>query len=583
MDIAALNSERTQRLAAVVERYNLTSFSEQLQGKSASIQARIGFVGEFSSGKSTLINAVLGEALLPSRSAPTTANVIQIEADADILDTEYCVVNGDGLSEKIDGSRFADLACGSSEGFLRMRLRPRGLLQPDIQLIDSPGINALVSGHAEVTLAQLSLLDGLVVCLHCEMGTVPANILEFLARDEIQGIAHKLLFVLTAADQKSPASVLRVAESMENALLRAFPAMPSRPRIIVTRALSVLAGENGGIAEFITAFNALFVARIDLLREERRKSELDRYAGLIGAALRAFQKSLSYTDNEFQEALDDGQAQLDKLSEEKSDQKRRLEEWFQVFRAEMQRTALRFAPVLAHAEADQLEPVFTQLQLALEDVALAHVGRYAPAADIQCKPLPIALKTALMSSLQAHAKYVEHGVTAATMLAVTVATAGTGAGAVVAAEAGTAGAAQSASAAAAKGIARGAAKVALKKAGEVASESLFKQVFLQLATTMKAINPLEMAGGVVRNIWNGNEAKAALPQLGARLAEAYHDDLVRHLDAACFQPLEAQLLAVQSGIAEARKSRSASLDAFARQRDQVRNDLRIVDEIATQA
>jgi hypothetical protein len=581
VNIAALNSERTQRLTTIVERYNFTSLSEQLKNNSASIQARIGFVGEFSSGKSTLINAILGEALLPSRSAPTTANVIQIEADANMLETEYFVVGADGCSTKIDGSRFADLACGSSEGLLRMCLRPRGLLQPGMQLIDSPGINALVSGHAEVTLAQLSLLDGLVVCLHCEMGTVPANMLEFLAREEIQGIAHKLLFVLTAADQKSPASVLRVADSMENALRRVLPAMPSRPRIVVTQALSVLAGESGGITEFVAAFNALFVARIDLLREERRKAELEQCAGLVGTALRAFQKSLSYTDNDFQQALDDGQAQLDKLSEEKSDQKRRLEEWFQAFRAEMQRTANQFSSALARAEADQLEPVFAQLQLALEDVALAHVGRYAPGADIQSKPLPIALKTALMSSLQAHAKYVEHGVTAATMLAVTVATAGTGAGAIVAAEAGTAGAAQSASAAAAKGIARGAAKVALKKAGEVASESLFKQVFLQLATTMKAINPLEMAGSVVQHIWNGSEAKAALPQLGARLAEAYHDDLVRHLDSACFQPLEAQLLAVESGITEARKSRSASLDAFARQRDQVKNDLRIVDEIAT--
>jgi hypothetical protein len=588
VDIAALNADKTRRLSDVINTYNFGTFRPQLETPTAALQTRIGFVGEFSSGKSTLISAILGEAILPSRSAPTTANIIQIEADSDLQAAEYLSDDAGHGAQGISAAEFAALACGESQGTLRLRLPPRGILQPGIQLIDSPGINALVSGHAEITLAQLTLLDGLVVCLHCEMGTVPANVLHFLGREEIQQVAHKLLFVLTAADQKAPGSVVRVAESMAEALMRVLPKSAARPNIVVTRALDALNGDSEGIADFVRAFNTSFVARAGLLREERRASQLKHCAALIRTALRSYQQSLVYTDDEFQQKLIEGQAQLSRLRQEKSDQERRLEEWYKAFRLELQRVGERFAAVLARAQTDQVETVFAQLQAALEDVALTQIQRYAPDADIQGKPLPGELKTSLASALQAHAKYVEHGVTAATMIAVTVATAGVGAGAAAAAEAGTAtAAAQTTSATALKVAAKEATKVTVKKAGQAAAESiagqLFKSTMAQLATTIKAINPFEMVGDVVRNIWNGSETKAALPQLTARLADAYYADMVRHLDTTCFRPLQDELVAAETGMLEARKARGAGLDAFARQRDQITRDLRALDEMAAGA
>lgn len=158
VDIATSNADRTCRLSAIVDTYHLESFRTLLDAPPETFQARIGFVGEFSSGKSTLINAILGEALLPSRSTPTTANVIQIEADPNAGAAEYYSAGADGEVRGISAADFAGFACSDSQGTLRLRLPPRGLLQPGIQLIDSPGINALVAGHAEVTMAQLSPL-----------------------------------------------------------------------------------------------------------------------------------------------------------------------------------------------------------------------------------------------------------------------------------------------------------------------------------------------------------------------------------------------------------------------------------------
>lgn len=582
------NEDKARRLAEIIETYGLDSFRAQLNAPAEQLQLRIGFVGEFSSGKSTLLNAVLGEELLPSRSTPTTANIIEIEADAALRDPEYLSVDESGSSHCINASEFAALACGQSHETLRLRLSPRGLLQPGIQLIDSPGINALVAGHAEITLAQLSLLDGLVVCLHCEMGTVPANVLRFLESEAIQRAAHKLLFVLTATDQKAPAGVIRVSQSIADALTRVMPTSNGRPNVVETRALNVLAGDPEGIADFAHAFDASFVARASLLRQERRTSQLGQSARLIRTALQAYQQSLAYTDEEFEKRLSEGKVQLGKLRQEKVDQRRRLEEWYQTFRHDLQRVGERFTSILARSEAAEIDTVFAQLEAALGEVAQLGMNRYAPDAQIENRSLPPELKASLASALQAHAKYVEGGVTVATMIAVSVATAGAGAGAVAAAEAGTAtAAAQSTSAAAVKAGATQIAKTTATKAGTAAAETLLGQIFKStvshLATTVKAINPLELVGTAVRNAWNGSEAKGALPQLTARMADAYHADMVRHLDDTVFRPLEDELLAVETGMTEARKGRSESLSAFARKRDLIARDLDVLDDLAAGA
>ena len=579
MDIVEFNRDTTLLLHTIVDTWHFDAFKAQLDAPTDALQARVGFVGEFSSGKSTLINAVLGASLLPSRSTPTTGNIIQIEADPRLTAPEYWLTDssGNGSCETVSADDFATRACGDKQGTLRLRLPPRGILQPGIQLIDSPGVNALVSNHADITLAQLSLLDGLVICLHCEMGTVPANLLTFLEREEIQRIAHKLMFVLTAADQKVPTSVLRVRDSMAQALVRVLPEASDQPNIILTRALDALNGEPEGIAQFVQTFNATFLARAGLLREERRAMQLKECAGLVKTALQAYEKALVYSDADFKQQLDEGNALADKLLSEKSEQVRRLEEWYQGMRMSLQQVGERFAPVLARTAPGQLDAAFASLQAALDDVTLTQMQRYAPEAGIACKALPAELQHTLASALQAHAKYVAHGVTAATMIAVTVATAGTGTAAITATEVTAAAATQTAAANAVKEIGKVAMKTAIKKGSEAAATSvvgnLLQTTVAHLATTIKAINPFEMAGDVALDFFNGKETRAVLPQLTARLADAYHADMLRHLENTCFGPIEEALSATETGMLEARKVRSASLDAFAQQRARIVFDL----------
>nr|WP_236930934.1 dynamin family protein [Geobacillus sp. JS12] len=58
---------------------------KQLIEKAASGELIVAFCGHFSAGKSSLINALLGEPMLPSSPIPTSANLVKVKAGPDYV------------------------------------------------------------------------------------------------------------------------------------------------------------------------------------------------------------------------------------------------------------------------------------------------------------------------------------------------------------------------------------------------------------------------------------------------------------------------------------------------------------------
>ena len=140
-DVAAFLSDDANR--AVLD--NLITCME---GK----QYYLPFIGQFSAGKSKLINRLIGKEILPTKSVETTAFLTYISyADTESAILEYV----DGTNEAIDISKIKELDHQrTSEGKAIAALRymaPIDLLKSGLIIVDTPGVNTLINEHVKMT------------------------------------------------------------------------------------------------------------------------------------------------------------------------------------------------------------------------------------------------------------------------------------------------------------------------------------------------------------------------------------------------------------------------------------------------
>lgn len=125
---------------------------------------RIAVVGEFSSGKSTFLNALIGEDLLKHGAQETTATVTEIYNDPNCGDQPLMdVYYTDGSSRKgVSAKEITEVTATNSlkhsvaEEIDKVIIRSK-ILDTDARIcfIDTPGLNGIADNHREKTIAQI--------------------------------------------------------------------------------------------------------------------------------------------------------------------------------------------------------------------------------------------------------------------------------------------------------------------------------------------------------------------------------------------------------------------------------------------
>ena len=124
----------------------------------------IALVGEFSAGKSTFLNAMMGERILPSFTRETTATINFLRHTEKAKNGEKgCVYYKDGRKQILDrADRETINRYVSTDGenvvstvdhvdlFLDSRF-----LKDNVMLVDTPGLNGIAKGHKEATQSQI--------------------------------------------------------------------------------------------------------------------------------------------------------------------------------------------------------------------------------------------------------------------------------------------------------------------------------------------------------------------------------------------------------------------------------------------
>ncbi|HEV2148682.1 MAG TPA: dynamin family protein [Longimicrobiaceae bacterium] len=129
-ELRARERELLDRLAAALDRFGTDVAEEDLRHFRQAREQLDGLfllviAGEFNSGKSSFINALLGERVLPEGVTPTTDRINLLR-------------HGDGPGEEL------------LEAYLLERTHPAEILR-DLHVVDTPGTNAIVREHEELT------------------------------------------------------------------------------------------------------------------------------------------------------------------------------------------------------------------------------------------------------------------------------------------------------------------------------------------------------------------------------------------------------------------------------------------------
>ncbi|MCX7957656.1 MAG: dynamin family protein [Deltaproteobacteria bacterium] len=168
------------------------------------------FLGQFKRGKSSLINAFLGENILPYGLVPVTAVVSVIR----YAEERYCILKTlDGTEQKIE---LGDIYLYATQeenpdnvknvAYLDIRL-PNEYLKRGLFIVDTPGISSVFESNTMVTKGFIQNIDTAVIVLGSDP---PVSYDELQIIRQIKGKVKELVYVINKADKESPENLITI-------------------------------------------------------------------------------------------------------------------------------------------------------------------------------------------------------------------------------------------------------------------------------------------------------------------------------------------------------------------------------------
>ena len=206
-------------------------------------------VGEFSAGKSTLLNALMGQRILPSFTNETTATVNFLRhkdraingevgrvyyrdgEEEELRDlslatiNEYVSTKGDEVANKVE---HLDLYLDSQ------------FLEDGVTLVDSPGLNGVADGHREITEQQILKSNASIFLFNSDH---PGSKTDFEFLYDLQKKVKTIIFVLNKIDnikEEEGETVESVIESLKSNYRKQFPDIKTVPEIWPVAAFKAL-------------------------------------------------------------------------------------------------------------------------------------------------------------------------------------------------------------------------------------------------------------------------------------------------------------------------------------------------------
>ncbi|MRJ07017.1 MAG: hypothetical protein C6I01_05810 [Epsilonproteobacteria bacterium] len=229
---------------------------EELKEELENYQPKVAVIGEFSAGKSTLINSLLGEKILPTGFRPTTTKITTLKFGEPNL-----VVNGEPGA--IDWSRLEGYQGEEVELYY-----PAPILE-EFQLIDTPGSNDPSFLNEDLLFQLMDKVDMVLFVINGTQALKESE-RQFLSQLIRKKDISKFFFILNWADQvDNPRQLKReIVEKLEELL--EIPQEEGRRRVFIYSAQQVLEGERRELYD-------LFIQRLRNYVRKKREEFFQSY------------------------------------------------------------------------------------------------------------------------------------------------------------------------------------------------------------------------------------------------------------------------------------------------------------------
>ena len=195
----------------VLAQLNMSAWQRDVSKLRVRLQSdnfKVFVMGEFKRGKSTFINALLGQKVLPAYAIPCTAIINEVKWGEQPRAVLHWLASGDGKSkapqevpvDKIDqyvvikeskSGHFGGQQVIYANPYERVELFwPLEICQDGVEIIDSPGLNEDVQ-RQEITLEYLKTVDIVLFTIACDF---PVSSSEMQVLETIKDAGHEYIF-----------------------------------------------------------------------------------------------------------------------------------------------------------------------------------------------------------------------------------------------------------------------------------------------------------------------------------------------------------------------------------------------------
>ena len=261
-------------------------------------------LGEFNHGKSTILNALLGRDVLPMGITPTTSVITHLRwgdkpgALVHYGDNDTREVSLDDLPRLVGPNQKVD------PRYVEV-FYPSPLLQDNLVLVDTPGVNDISRQRVEITYGYLPRADVIIYVLDANQ-VLKRSEITFIRDRLLKASRDRLIFVLGKIDTLDDAE----REEVETYAREKLTELVGPPELYPVSARRAIKGDDPG-------FNAFRARLVDYLKDRKAHILIDsgvsgglRVAGMLNQSLAIKRRGYALDKVELQRRVEAVRARL---------------------------------------------------------------------------------------------------------------------------------------------------------------------------------------------------------------------------------------------------------------------------------